>query len=66
MMLGAAQRLVKHSSIAGLGQGRMVSVSTGSKFATHPSSDLSITETGLSDSGTRFEWEKRNGQDAWS
>jgi hypothetical protein len=32
MMLGPAERLVKHSSTAGLAEGRMVSVSTGSKF----------------------------------
>jgi hypothetical protein len=36
MMLGPAERLVKHSSTAGLGKGRTVSVSTGSEFASHP------------------------------
>src|SRR6516162_7810148 len=46
-MLGPAERLVKRSS-----------VSTGSKFATHPSSHGSITDTGLSDSAARFEWKK--------
>ena len=70
MMLGPAERLVKHSSTAGLDDGRMVSVSTASKFATHPNmvsrsrpesgmtSDGSITDTGASDSAVRSEWEK--------
>ena len=78
MMLGPAERLVKHSSTAGLAEGRMVSVSTGSKFATHPNmasrsrpessvtSDGSITDTGAGDFAVGFEWEKRNGQDTWS
>ncbi len=36
MMLGPAERLVKHSSLQAWGEGRMVSVSPGSKFASHP------------------------------
>jgi hypothetical protein len=59
MMLGPAERLVKHSYA--WGDGRMVSVSPGSKFASHPNMaprsrtgigmtlDGSITDTGLID-----------------
>jgi hypothetical protein len=53
-MLGPAERLVKHSSAAGLGEGSMVSVATVSTFATNPSSEGSITDTGLSYSTLRF------------
>ena len=61
MMLGPAERLVKRSSLQAWGEGRMVSVSPGSKFASHPNMaprsrtrsgmtlDGSITDTGLSD-----------------
>ncbi len=56
-MLGPAERLVKHSSTAGLGEESMVAVATGSTFATHPSSEGSITDTGLSYAALRFKWE---------
>ncbi len=36
MIVGPAERLVKHSSLQAWGEGRMVSVSPGSKFASHP------------------------------
>ena len=61
MMLGPAERLVKHSSLQAWGEGRMVSVSPGPKFASQPNIaprsrsrsgmtlDGSITDTGLSD-----------------
>jgi hypothetical protein len=62
MMLDPAKRLVKHSSTAGLGEGRMISMSTSLKFeppqtrrlAPRTRSDMtldgSIADTGLSDS----------------